>query len=419
MLRTKKLIVWSLLAIPVLVLAVNLSLAKKPVPPPPPPQVKYQVSFIPFPSDGEFQGEYGWTGGMDRFGHVVVGKFRFPFSHDRAFLYYLEHPDIIDMHGWFFDANGDPLGAIPPSYPPGYHLTSGDDVSDEMVVVGTLKHEESGESRGYAIDLTIWPPVLDLLPTAGWSVSSPKKINENGDILIAGESGAFLFNPGIYNGDPDERALRTEPRDFSDDDVLILPLCGGDYLPGSHQLNNPDEDGPAQIAGKTADDFAFRYRINDTDPKPFYFQVERVNGLNDDGIFCGRALLPLGSTKPRKEEIFRYDDSKEDKVELLPGHIKFLGRYVCDMNSSQDLVTYFQVYRDNWGGWVNLDDLVIGDDTDLARWYGSNLLRTPRISDRISVTNGIDTAEAGIIVGGEESYDDKANLVILTPVVWP
>ncbi len=128
-----------------------------------------------------------------------------------------------------------------------------------------------------------------------------------------------------------------------------------------------------------------------------------VTDINDDGTFCGCAKIPLSKNR-FATQAFIYTNSRQ----LLTGATTN-DAYPTDMNSSKDLVTRYQVYRDDWG-WVSLNDVVVGTSADLARWnqWGYlDLFQGPHLSDRTLIGNGI---EAAIVTGGK-----SGSLVILTP----
>ena len=345
MLRTKKLIVWSLLAIPMFTLAGDLALAGKPSKPPL-PNVRYRIKFVDL-LDGAAMVRSCTVRGMNSFSQVVG------------------HLDMLDGQqiAILFDPATNPnnlidLNAIvdPVSTPIGFHLRSATDISNTMVVVGNLE-DTLGNRQGFALDLAIQPPVLDLLPTNGSTDSTPRHINENGDILIAftdsvGNWGSFLFHTDIYNGDPNERALRDVPYDFSDEVVshLVLPLSGPHL---EFSLSSPFGGRDVQVAGKTADGLAFRYTRDAVNAEVFSFPVVGVTDINDDGTFCGCAKIPLSKSR-FATEAFVYTGSRQ----LLTGAITNEA-YPTDMNSSKDLITRYQVYRNDWG-WVSLNDVVVG-----------------------------------------------------------
>ncbi len=230
--RTKKWIVWILLAIPVFVLASELAMAGKP---PALPNVRYRIKFVDLLDDAAMVRSCGLRN---------TNKY----SQSVGYLEMLDGPRI----AFLFDPLTNPNNLIdlntivdPLSTPLGFHLGSATDISNEMVIVGNLE-DSLGNRQGFALDLAIEHPVLDLLPTNGSTNSTPRHINENGDILIAftdaaGNWGSFLVPANIYYGDPEQRVLRDGPIDFSDDPVadLVLPL-NGPHL--EFVLNNPSGD---------------------------------------------------------------------------------------------------------------------------------------------------------------------------------
>ena len=286
--RTKKLMVWMLFAIPAFVLASDFVLAGKPGPPPL-PNVRYRIKFIQLPDNTDDAGF--WLGGMtspfkleNAWQVQLVGKSLYLDGRGYAFLYDpTRNPNQgIDLNSWFIDSNGVPLpDFVPPAFPNGYHLESAWDINDEGVVVGRLKNE-LGSCCGFAIDLAIPFPALDLMPTDGATESWPVKINENGDILFrcrdASGYGSFLFNPGYY-GDPNVRPPRTGPLDFSNltsEDARLQILhnkVGRIQADNNFQLNNPIAERPAQIAGTTVSGLPFRYTVGTEVPEVFTFPV--------------------------------------------------------------------------------------------------------------------------------------------------
>ena len=183
---------------------------------------------------------------------------------------------------------------------------------------------------------------------------------------------SYLFNPGLYDGDPVVRAARDGlPQDFSADTPVLLPANLSD-----HQiiLNNPLGGRPAQLAGVTSDSVAFRYTTGDppslnTFPEINLWPTESVIGLNDSGTFCGTYYG--GKVKGQNvRDPFRYSDTLE--VLSLSGT-----EPPVDINSSGDLITWNRyIYRDDWGGFVNLDDIVTGDlvawNAGLPQLFGMN-----------------------------------------------
>ena len=425
MLRTRKLIVGSLLATAMFMVASDLVLAGKPAPPPPPlPNVRYGITYVPLPDNAD-PGWFPTPGGItnafplgNKWQVQVVGMYRHLDGRNIAFLY---DPTrnvnaCIDLNGCFFTDDGVPLDpeSLPDTFPAGHHLSAARDINDYQVVIGHLE-DESGNRRGFAIDLTIDPPVLDLLPTNASMNSSVRQINENGDILIAyqdasGTWGSFLFNPGYYCA-PDLRAQRDgTPLDFSNEteSLQMLDLSGE---PRDFRLNNPCEGREAQIGGRDIQQISFSLYNRSCGTTNFQLSRHWCIGLSDDGAFCGEAIIK------NKGVPFRYYDLHNPPFETLSGTLKN-HTYPHDMNFQHDLLTRLQIYRDDWGIWIAVKDLLVGSPDDLALWE-IGWLMWPYMSDRVPVTDssGSVIAEAGIIAGGHSNIDNV--LIVLTPEAWP
>jgi hypothetical protein len=351
----------------------------------------------------------------------VVGQYDTSDFGTHAFVYspLLNPNECTDLNEWFFPNAGEPIGAVPMSLPAGYYLKRATDINNYGVVVGYLKCDEPLEHRGFVLDLRSTPPVLDLLPTAGCPTSAPWRINENGDIVISyeiepGRWAAALFNPGCY-GDPSDRIYRDATPidfniDFSPEDIIWLPTpTTSDWR---RALNNPTAERGAQVVGRTDEGVPFCYTVGDPEPLQYFgFQCQTITSLNDNGVFSGGTLVPFNRNKTVCVA-YRHDESMDvADPGLVPGHKTGEG-WVTGMNNSGDLVTRTQLYRDDWNGWIDFNDLVVGD---LDRWISWSHLLWPPISDRIPV---VGTGEsAGIIAAPGWSVDDlPSDLMILTPV---
>jgi hypothetical protein len=151
---------------------------------------------------------------------------------------------------------------------------------------------------------------------------------------------------------------------------------------------------------------AFRYT---TGPSPrletfpeLNLDMNQIFGLNDSGTFCGRVVRAKGNRNTR--DPFRYTQT----LEILPPNG---GEIPQDINSSGDLISHTQTYRDDWG-WVRLDDLVVGSNDDLADW----ILGAP---DLFTMNDRGGAADAGQLVGRLGSVAPLPILFVLTPEPAP
>lgn len=321
--------------------------------------------------------------------------------------------------GWYQDAQGQkgflydpsiPGGVIDlsslslPGIPAGYRISSAVGINDHEVLVGYLTNDfgASGAHRiAFALDWAAESPVVDLLPNMGSPFSYGRKINENGDILGIYDTiqTAYLFNPGLYAGDPAIRALRDgQAVDFSNDTTSALPF-------GSQIINNPVGNSPARVAGKDSNGVAFRYTTGlepNYEPFPDIVLGDNLGGINDAGTFCGVKNVRTMIRKNQYETTrvpFRYTSA----IDTLP--IDQAYAIAGDINNSGDVVGNTALYRTEWGGWRQLTDLpVVGQNDDMLFWFtGSPVPK--QIGDRVTAD------DAGYVTGGI-----SGKLFVLTPV---
>jgi hypothetical protein len=366
------------------------------------PDVRYRIKFIDPPSNANGT-DVPWVYGINNLGQVV-GVYNYNAEDgDRAFVYDpLRNPN----------QSLDLSEIVTAGVPEGWRLKRALGINDHMVVVGNIEKIGSDpiQVRPIAIDLSTVDPVVDLLPdldsvferVSGW------RINENGDILGiyrledgSNLYGAWYYNPGLY-GDPSQRAPRDPaPLDMRDEEPedLLIPIQWS-----SITLNNPVENRPAQIAGDL-DGVAFRYTLGDAEAEwfPELDLVGVVAGLNDSGTFCG--LHPGPKIRGKiKIESFRFNES----LDLLPSNL--VQPDTRGINSSGDLLTISHVYRDDWG-WVKIDDLLVGTDTDMQAWWSG--VRAVARQNGINDRGG--PSDAGQITGNISD----GRIFILTPEPAP
>ncbi len=242
----------------------------------------------------------------------------------------------------------------------------------------------SGNRIAFAVDLAAVNPVVDLLPDMASTYSYGSKINENGDILgvYTDDVGAwrgYIYNPGLYNGDPVVRAARNgSPQDLRNGMTSPSPMG---YSP-EFKLNNPVGNIPAQVAGTDPIGIAFRYT---TGPQPLYqtfpeIDLDRhVGGINDAGTFCG--VMNVTTVVKRITRTSRVPFRYTSIVGPLPGNSGYSS--ASDINNAGDIMDSDDVYRDTWG-WRQLTDLpVIGYAADVQLWLTS-FPSGDLISDRVT-----------------------------------
>jgi hypothetical protein len=141
-------------------------------------------------------------------------------------------------------------------------------------------------------------------------------------------------------------------------------------------LNNPVGEAPAQIAGVDADGVAFRYTLGDAEPELFpELNLSAISqpSLNDSGTFCGRLYVPRAGKRRAYWATFRYDTELDELPQRSDGETAYTP---IDINSSGDLLlgsdSSYAIYRDDWWdnnfGYAKINDLVVGEEPDMAAW---------------------------------------------------
>lgn len=334
--------------------------------------------------------------------------------------------------GWYVVAEGrkgylyDPsigvidLGTLDlPGIPAGYQISSAVGINDHQVIVGYLTNDGGGwgDRIAFAMDWATENPVVDLLPHMGSTFTYGAKINENGDILgvynnEVGVSMAYLYNPGLYNGDPVSRTLRDgQAIDLSNGTTSPLPDSNSGFGAQFFTLNNPVGDRPAQVAGTDPNGIAFRYTTGSHPIYETFPEIEMsgyVSGINDTGTFCGtlQGSTSVKGKRQRTLQPFRCNLV----VEALPDA---LNSSVAGINNSGDLAAFKGIYRDDWG-WRPARDLpVVGQEGDMVLWSASSYAR-----DLVCISDRVTPDDVGFIAGRISNGSNNV-LFLLTPVPVP
>lgn len=358
------------------------------------PKVRYRIRLPQLPPNSTLGG--GIVNDMNNVGEVV-GLYSSP-QGITAFLY-APARNVNQA----IDLNDLATGGIPD----GARLSEGVAINDWGVVVGCLQ-QANGTVHPFALDLGAETPAVDLLPNFGANMAYATQINENGDIIvqIMDTRSAYLFNPGLYNGDPGVRASRDGvSQNFSEETPQLLPAR---LSFNEIRLNNPLGERPAQIAGLTKELVAFRYTTGKTPQLETFSGIgistqSHIEGLNDAGIFCGLnfELIVEGSYA---RDPFLYDRS----LKTLPWNKSEMPQ---DINASGDLLTWEHVYREDWG-FVRISEIVTGTPADLAVWNRGNFTAD-------CMTDRIDGVNAAQIAGRLDGVFDYPAVIVLTPESVP
>ena len=365
------------------------------------PTFQYVLTLPALPADGTgtvYENDLNNRGQMVGWYSTAEGR--------KGYIYASQSSSIIDLTALNL-----------PGIPDGYQITSVVGINEHQVLVGYLTNDfgASGNRIVFAVDFAAVNPVVDLLPDMLSTRSYGSKINENGDILgvYTDELGAwrgYIYNPGLYNGDPLVRAARDGiPQDLRDGITSSLPMG---FSPGFN-LNNPVGNIPAQVAGTDPNGIAFRYTTGLQPLSETFPEIDldgRVRGINDAGTFCG--VMNVTTVVKRITRTSRVPFRYTSIVGQLPGNSGYSS--ASDINNAGDIIDGDDVYRDTWG-WRQLTDLpVIGYDADVLLWLTSSPWGE-LISDR-----GVTSDDVGHIAGeisistGGVSYYTRS--FVLTPV---
>lgn len=320
-----------------------------------------------------------------------------------------------ERHAWICNPNADPnsvidlneIGAV--GVPDGFVISSAVGINDYGAVVGYLLPAGStGPRSGYVLDLSVDPPVLNLLPNSdpAWVDTYGRMINENGDVLgrfqtADGTSGAYVFNPGLYG------TADAEP------EVIPFPISHYNLLGA---LNNPLGDRPAQVIARieagngSTESIPFRYTRGGQ--VELLEEVEGVKNdgffaINDAGIMCGWTNILFHKKPKQRSFVTRFSESS---MQIIAGS-ENIGSPMAingsgDLAISNNSLSQF-VYHDDWG-LVDLWSVVTGTDTDLARWTTAGGHRLIAISER-------DTTGFGMIAGETRNADGTFRGFVLVP----
>jgi hypothetical protein len=374
-------------------------------PPPVLPKVRYEVQYFTAPSN-----DVTGINALNNRGQVV-GNF------------HVAAPDV-KRHAFLYDPNGlhipadiyDPvvhanravdlnaIGVEEESIPPNWHIASATGINNQGVVVGYLSPEDMSERRGFVLDLSKSPLVLETIPDEAFGTYTyPRRINDNGDI--------------VGHGDIAENHINYV---FNLHDFRLNPVLDGPYswLSGSlPELSNPAPGQPAIVAGLNSSGLAIRYTLDGTDATTGTLETfpdlnsPRVYDINSAGTFCGTTYIPINRKGTRiSRRPFRYGpvlETLSDDSFWTAVAINSDGDTVLDQTGFDNPQA---IYHDKWG-LLNLDDLVA--DADLLSWLPSTNFANLRLNDRDAATDFGQIAGRCTVEGGPSKG------FVLTPVVVP
>ena len=352
--------------------------AGKPAPPTPPqPPIHYRIHYFTPADDGA---RFNAIKDMNESG-VMVGN------------YY-----IMGTPGTWFGFIYDPLIDLDHAIdlnnlvevPDGWRITDANSINDSgaiLVSVEKILHPSSTdpdyEKRGLLVNTTTTDPNsgkwtatwIPVVPPIWNPDETPKRcygwdINNNGDLVgvysDGSQNGAFIYSTGLYDG-----LAPSEP--------VVLPFTLYNL---SVKINDPLPNRPSQVVGNAKGvegSSVFRYTLGvpgllETFPQlasPSGLNPPSVQGINGYGEFCG-SFIPSRKVMWMP---FRYAPPLQASPEALGYNTAGAGGSGMDINDSRDVAIHHPSGNPflfhNEKGMLNLDNLVVGLDADVANWLAS------------------------------------------------
>lgn len=345
------------------------------------PPVRYSVKTFGMPADYSGGGSV-YVYQMTSSG-IVVGDYPDLTGFKQPFIY---DPSIdTDVA-----INLNDLGIV--GIPEGWRILSATDINELGYAVGPLQSlADPGLYRGYLLDLTATPPAMSTLPD-GPSTTYARRINDMMDIVGAyqredGTWGAYSYNPAIDTATND----------------LGISLWGS----ASIELSNPVDGSAAMAAGRLSDGSSFRLALGgELEILAELLSPSRIEDINPHGDVCG--VYTTSTKKSTTNEAFRYTTG----LQLFS---EFGGAVAITAHGDLVLTTNSGLYLHHDGtGAISLDEVAVGDESDLADWFGSTWVQASDMTERGAINP--DVPDYPGICGLMRFDDASMRGWVLTPV---
>jgi probable HAF family extracellular repeat protein len=350
----------------------GIALAKKPTPPPDPepepdpPPVTYTITWL-----DDFQSNYvnainshGQAVGLGESPELCGGE---PF----AYLY-TPATGMVDLHT-LLPAGHD------------WYLRNANDINDQGQIVGYGFRAGSDKGRGWRYT----PALLDddgneLMPAVIEEIAAPSDTDQKTVASRINEQGEVAGNTVDAN--------RVSHVWFFSDEVGLIPLeVGGDKARGLNESSQILVGG----SGTTIRVFPLG--------EPEFFDDVYGQAINDIGEFVGSISVEVPINKKRTTTVTRA--IRHDGVtplDLGAGDnscaygINNHGDVVGTLET--DLDTRGFVYLEEFQQLVRLDDAVVGDPIDVARWFDPGIQTHPTETNNIGQISGELSTRIGFIL---------------------
>ena len=302
---------------------------------------------------------------------AVVGNYYTDSTHVSGYLYdpLLSVSSAINLHSQYL-------------LPAGWYITYPRSINNFGAIVAIVWHATYGEramllNPSGAQDQATGKRLATWLPDLAGSVGTyPRKINDQGDILLCayfstGEYVPYVYSPGI-NGSTEYGPTELG---FNVFDTMNMDM--------SSRLSGE----PLQFAGvMPGGNQSFHYTLGGSF-QTFPMQSASVFAINNNGTFCGRQAISAigkGGKLTWSSQTFRFNPSTDTAVTSLGTS----GKYALDINDSNDVATNSKFLIHSEKGTLDLNTLVVGSAADVNYFkteYGFESLLTQRTGNGFPV----------------------------------
>jgi hypothetical protein len=244
------------------------------------------------------------------------------------------------------------------------------------------------------IDMNDEPWSAAWLPDLPQSVATfPRKINDDGDILLVGivngQYVPYVYNPGLY------------PEAGPDAAPTVFPFAIYDV--SNIDMSFPPGGSPPQFAGVLPGGNAtFHYTLGDAAPQTFAMPAAIVFSINGNGTFCGRysaTTIGKGGKATTTQVPFHFNPEMQASPTVL-GDAGL--SYPLDIDDSDDVVTFGKYLVHSGAGKLDLNALVVGSASDVTYFRQNAFRDRAHLTERDSATGfpviGTRVGDAGCLL---------------------